>query len=95
MRSALTLCLKNDAPPPPPPPAPEPPPPQPSPKSLPSPKSSEGSTAVSSGTGTAVGDGVLAAITLAIDDEGEDGFFSTSLFISGLVIFSSVSEPLL
>ena len=78
--------MKNDTPPPP-PPAPDPPPPQPSPKSFPSPKSSDGSVTVWSGTGTAVGDGVFAAMTFAMDADGEDGFFSTSLFISGLVSF--------
>ena len=56
-----------------PPPPPSPPEPQPSPKSLPEPKSVEGSTTSTSGTGTAVGELVLAAITLAIDEDGADG----------------------
>lgn len=75
MRSALTLCLKNETPPP---PLPEPVPlPQPSPKSFPSPKSNDGSVMVTSGTGTAVGEGVLEAITFAMDADGEEGFFCT------------------
>ena len=50
---------------------------------------------VTSGTGTAVGDGVLEAMTFAMDDDGEEGFFCTWSVISGLVIFSSDSAPVL
>ena len=60
-----------------PPPAPDPSPsPQPSPKSFPSPKSVLGSGTSISGIGIAVGDEVLAAMTLDIEAEGAAGLRS-------------------
>ena len=63
-----------------PPPPPSPPLPQPSPKSSPLPKSVEGSGTLISGTGIAVGEGVVEAMTLAIEEEGA-GRFALDLIV--------------
>ena len=75
-------------PPKPPPPLPSPSPlPQPVPKSSPLPKFIDGVVTSTSGTGTAVGEAVFAVITLAMDEDGEDGLRSTLVF----TFFSSSS----
>jgi len=75
-----------------PPPPPSPPEPQPSPKSSPEPKSVEGSGTSTSGIGTAVGETVLAAITLASEEDGAEGLRWIWLVILRVSISSSLLE---